>query len=250
MACIRQRRGRWVFDYRDATGRRRWEAFATKHEAEDALAAALPASRQHLSPTVDPNATVKDYSERWLVLCAGLKPRTLESYRGKLDNHILPAFGTLPIRRLHRSAIKTLLAEKRAAGLSVDSVRLIHCALRGMLNAAVDEGIIASNPAAGLGRSMRLSRSTTERQERIRALDREQLGRFLAAAEEKAPRLYPLFFLMSRTGLRLGEAVALKWEDLDLVRGEVRVERALGPGRDRHAQKRTRPHGGPGRVNL
>jgi len=52
---------------------------------------------------------------------------------------------------------------------------------------------------------------------------------FLAAAEEKAPRLYPLFFLMSRTGLRLGEALALKWDDLDLVRGELRVERALGP---------------------
>src|SRR5258708_23555731 len=188
MACIRQRRGRWVFDYRDATGRRRWEAFATKHEAEDALAAALPASRQHLSPTVDPNATVKDYSERWLVLCAGLKPKTLESYRGKLDNHILPTFGTLPIRRLHRSAIKTLLAEKRAAGLSVDSVRLIHCALRGMLNAAVDEGIIASNPAAGLGRSMTLSPATTERPARSPALEPEPRGRFLAPPEKKVPR--------------------------------------------------------------
>jgi sugar (pentulose or hexulose) kinase len=69
MACIRQRRGQWVLDYRDATGRRRWATFTTKREAEDALAAALPASRQRLLPVVDPNTTVKNYSERWLVLC-------------------------------------------------------------------------------------------------------------------------------------------------------------------------------------
>jgi Phage integrase, N-terminal SAM-like domain len=175
MACIRQRRGKWVLDHRDATGRRRWETFDTKREAEDALARALPASRQKLMPVVNPGVSVAEYSERWLQLAGGLKPRTLESYRAKLK-HILPALGSMPVRKVHRTAIKTLLAAKRAAGLGVDSLRLIHCALRGMLNAAVDEGIIASNPAAGLGRSMRLSRSPAERQERIRAFHREQLA--------------------------------------------------------------------------
>src|SRR5262249_7844968 len=177
----------------------------------------LPESRQTLQPAVDPNITLAAYSERWLQLSSGLKPRTLESYRAKLSLHILPAFGSLQLRKLHRSAIKTLLAEKRATRLSVDSVRLIHAALRGMLNAAVDEGVIASNPAARLGRSMRLSRSTAERQERVRAFDAAQLARFLETAAEKAPRLAPLFFLLSRTGLRLGEALALRWEDVDLV---------------------------------
>src|SRR5258706_227199 len=130
MACIRQRRGQWVLDYRDATGRRRWETFTTKREAEDALAAALPASRQRLLPVMDPNATLKDYSVRWLQLCGNLKPRSLTGYREKLDNHILPVFGSIKVRKLHRSQIKTLLAEKKAAGLAVDTVRLIHGTLR------------------------------------------------------------------------------------------------------------------------
>ncbi len=67
------------------------------------------------------------------------------------------------------------------------------------------------------GRSMKLTRSRAERQERIRAFDRDQLSLFLAAAEQRAPRLYPLFFVLARTGIRLGEALALRWEDLDLV---------------------------------
>jgi hypothetical protein len=105
-------------------------------------------------PAVDRNVSVWDYAERWLAhVRGGLKARTIESYRGKLDLHILPAFGSLPLRKLHRSAIKALLAEKRAAGLGVDSVRLIHATLRGMPNAAVDEGIARPIPqrASGAG---------------------------------------------------------------------------------------------------
>ncbi len=59
------------------------------------------------------------------------------------------------------------------------------------------------------------------------APSREQLSRFLAAVQQKVPRFYPLFFFLSRTGLRLGEARGLQWGDLDLERREVRVERAV-----------------------
>ena len=149
-------------------------------------------------------------AERWLRLCSGLKPRTLSSYRAKLDRHILPALGSFRVRKLHRGTIKTLLAEKQASGLSVDSLRLIHAALRGMLNAAVEDEVIRTNPASGLGRVLRLSRSSSERQQRIRAFDAGQLARLLEAAETKTSRFHPLFLLMARTGLRLGEALALR----------------------------------------
>jgi integrase len=188
----------------------------------------VPASRERQLPAVDPDVTVSRYSERWLKLCAGLKPRTLESYRHKLSGHILPALGSFKIRKLHRGAIKTLLAEKQASGLAPDSVRLIHATLRRMLNAAVEDEIIRSNPASWLGRVLRLVRPKSVRGESLRAFDAEQLDRFLEAAGAKTPRFHPLFLLMARTGLRLGEAVALRWEDLDLVRGELRVERTLG----------------------
>ena len=68
------------------------------------------------------------------------------------------------------------------------------------------------------------------RQERIKAFDRAQLGRFLDAVSTKQPRLWPLFFVMSRTGLRVGEAVALEWGDLDFAVRQIRVERAASAG--------------------
>jgi integrase len=71
------------------------------------------------------------------------------------------------------------------------------------------------------------AQSKKARQEQIKAFNREQLSRFLAAVQQNVPRLYPLFFFLSRTGLRLGEARGLQWGDLDLERREVRVERAI-----------------------
>ena len=59
--------------------------------------------------------------------------------------------------------------------------------------------VIRTNPAGGLGRSLRLRPSPAERRERIRALDRGQLARLLAAGEAKGWKLYPLFFVVSRT---------------------------------------------------
>lgn len=227
MACVRRRRGRWIADFRDATGRRRWVTCRTKAEAEDVLAVEIPASRQRRYPVVEADITVAEYAERWLKLSSGLKPRTLQGYREKLDNHVLPAFGTLQVRRLHRGAIRTVLAEKLKAGLSIDSVRLIHATLRALLNAAVEDDLLRGNPAARLGRSLRLSTTPAERGERVRAFDREQLVRFLEAAGQKAPRLRPVFHLMSRTGLRVGEALGLQWTDISLDRGQLRVERAI-----------------------
>jgi integrase len=96
-----------------------------------------------------------------------------------------------------------------------------------MLYAAVDDGVIIANPAERLGRHLKLAPAPAARQEEIKAMTREQLAAFLAAAT--APdargedrRLYPLLLLLARAGLRLGEALALQWADLDFAAREIR----------------------------
>jgi integrase len=137
------------------------------------------------------------------------------------------------VRDLPKGRIKAFLAEKLTSEsdpLSRNSVRIIHATLRAMLNAALDDGVIYSNPAERLGRSLRLSSAAKHREEEIKAMDAEQLARFLAAAQEGDAGYYALFFTMARTGVRLGEAFALQWTAFDYERRELLVERTLSEG--------------------
>jgi len=237
MACVvkgekRGRPGKWLVDLRDATGRRRILTFNSKGEAEDALHDLAREARQPSRPAVDTNITVKDYSERWLdMIAANVKPRTRESYKDTLRLHILPLFGDQKLRLLHKGQIKTFLANKLKSNLSRNSVRIIHATMRAMLNAAVDDGIILANPADKLGRSLRLVMPNAARQENIKAMNRNQVYSFLTAAARDDTRHYPLFLLLARTGTRIGEALALQWDDIDFAAREIRVARSISGGR-------------------
>jgi integrase len=232
MACIRKRRGKWVADWRDGTGRRNWKTFSTRREAEDFLDKERPAIRQWQHTSIESNITVDAYyMNRWLGLIQPtIKRRTFISYKQILTTHILPILGSIPVRRLHRSQIKDFLSRKLRVEspkrLTKNTVRNIHAALRSMLRAAVDDGILISNPAE-LGRQLRLITPKSARQENIKAMTREQRQLFLATAQHEIPRLYPLFATLAGTGIRLGEALALRWDDLDYEAREIRIERAF-----------------------
>ena len=99
-----------------------------------------------------------------------------------------------------------------------------------MLNAAIDDGVILSNPAERLGRQLRLVTRAGERQETIKAFTREQLAHFLGTRGQGGTPWAPLFFTMARAGLRLGEALALQWEDLHFRAREIRVARGSRAG--------------------
>jgi integrase len=228
MACIRKRRGKWVVDYRDGAGIRRWKTYETKREAEDFLDVERPKTRQWTQSAVDPGITVKDYAERWKVLIAStVKPRTLVSYTQNLTLHILPVFGAYKVQHLMRGQIKAFLANKLQAGKSKNTVRIMHATVRAMLKAAVDDGLIMSNPAEKLGRQLHLVVSKATRQEEIKAMTSEQRHAFLTKAAKVEPKYYPLFFALAGTGMRLGEGLALQWHDLSLIDCHVRVARAL-----------------------
>jgi len=225
MACIRKRRGKWVVDYRDDAGVRRWITCQTRREADDVLAKVIPASRQPRQPsTVDANVTIAEYSERWLQLvAAAAKPLTVQSYRAMLSTHIVPRLGGVKIRALSKAQVKQFVSSVLTSGrLARSSVGTCHAVLRAMLNAARDDGVILTNPADRLAKTFKLIDSPRQRQERMRALDREQVQALLHGADATHRGL---FLVLARTGLRLGEALGLQWGDLDLPARAARVER-------------------------
>jgi integrase len=241
MACIRKRRGKYVVDYRDALGVRRWATCETKREADSVLAKKVQERHQGVRP--DTRTTVAEYAERWLkILGASVKPATVERYEDLLA-HILPTFGAAKVSRVRRAHIKAFLAEKMRSGLSRDSVRLIHATLRAMFNAAVEDELRPDNPAARLGKQLRLVLPPRARQEEVKAFTQDQLSSFLDTASAVEPSHATLFLTLARTGLRLGESLALQWDDLDLSRRELRVARSLS-----HDRSIDTPKSGHGRT--
>ena len=267
MACIRRRRGKWVVDYRDRAGIRRWKTCATKREAEDFLDVERPKTRQWSQPTVNHGIKVRDYAEHWLDLIKStVKARTHIRYKELLELRILPAFGDVKVQQLHRGRIKGFLAAKltelkpshiksgqehkprkgrqlkEPRTLARNTVRNIHATLRAMLKAAVDDGVLQTNPAEKLGRQLRLITPTATRREEIKAMTRQQRRVFLETAARETPRYYPFFFALAGTGMRLGEALALQWSDVNVLNREITVLRAFS------ARKLDTPKSGHGRA--
>jgi len=143
-------------------------------------------------------------------------------------------FGLIEVRDLGRADAKELLLDKLRSGLDPGTVSIIYCTLRAMLSAAVDNEVIAANPIAKLGRALGLSKSKAARQESVKskAMTRAQLINFLSAAFTYERRWYPLMLTLARTGVRLGECLALQIGlhddgDLDFLAREIAVARTL-----------------------
>ena len=170
-----------------------------------------------------------DYLAQWI---AGqrLSASTLSSYRKNIRLHINPYLGETSLTRLTGAAVdawmRTLEASGRAddrGGLSARTVRYIHTILRSALSDAVKHGRLTLNPT---DRSTPPSPSEARPPE-MQAWTAPELSRFLHWAEARDPDLAMGWRLLAATGMRRGEALALRWRDVDLDAGRLQVRRSL-----------------------
>jgi integrase len=231
---FRKDRGLWEVDYRDGEGRRHRPLFPTEEEAHQHATEVLRTVGLLLPAVANRDITLREYAEQWLAdIQVEKEAATVRNYTERLRRHVLPALGHLKVREIQRAHIKAFVGEKRRLGYSKNGVRLMKAPLTVMLSDAVDDGLIAANPALQLGRrkASRADRLTpAERLQKIRPMTWEQRDALLQAVSGE-PCYGPLFALLAKAGLRPGEAFALKPEDLDLHERTVRVERAWSLGR-------------------
>jgi integrase len=164
--------------------------------------------------------TIGEYMVRWLedFAKAGLAPRSYHNYKLQIREHIVPAFGTMKLSKLDTPNIQALYSAKLRDGLKPSSVRYIHAVLHRALSKAVELRLIARNPAASAD-------PPKVRHEEITPLDNEQTRVFLNAAHRQKHEA--LYVLSVTCGLRMGESLGLKWSDIDLGTGALRVNRQL-----------------------
>ena len=209
---------KWQVRYIDPTGRERSKTFPRKVDAEKYLIH-VEAQKQR-AEWIDPAQSATKFGElagRWIASRSHLKPRTLEGYRSLLRVHILPAFGSTRLDRIDRLTVDTWMADLKAIGLSASRRRQAFQVLRQILEAAVQDRYLPSNPAAGV----KLPKFE----------QREQL--FLEPAEvDEVAVLVPeqfraLVYIFAYGGLRWGEAVALRRRRVDVLRGRLEVAESM-----------------------
>lgn len=146
----------------------------------------------------------RDYSERWLKEYAELecKASTVGFYRQCLKLHVEPKFGELRLDAITRDHVKAWIAPLCEEGYARNTVRLAVTTLRTILNAAREDGLIATNPADKLGRFVKTEKPPQE----ATALTREETQALLDKAKETCSvRDYALVLCALRAGLRRGE---------------------------------------------
>src|SRR5215217_1275464 len=198
-------------------GKRRYVSAKRKSAAERALREAMTDADRGLVFDAS-NQTVSEYMLHWLddFAKADLAPRTYHNYKLQIREHIVPAFGTMKLSKLDTPNIQALYSAKLRDGLKPASVRYIHAVLHRALSKAVELRLIARNPAASAD-------PPKVRHEEITPLDAQQTRTFLDGA--RGQKYEALYVLSLTCGLRMGESLGLRWSDIDLDAGTLRVNR-------------------------
>jgi len=236
--------------------------FATQREAQTALNDALARLERGTYVEVG-RQTVGEYLDVWLAGKGRLRASTVRSYREHLDLYLQPGLGHIRLTDLNEVDIERLYIAMRELGkpeatpsllldrllsarnpvakarpLSPARIRRVHATLMSALGSAFKRKRIAHNPAMHVElASGRRPRAVVWTEDRVAAWLRTgvrppvavwtaaQAGAFLDVAA--GHRLYPLFHLIAYRGLRRGEAVGVRWEDLDLDAGLLRVSQQV-----------------------
>jgi len=202
----------WVLEYgRDSSGGRLQTSkagFPTKAAAQTALQQAVHTLMVDVNVT---DLTVSDYLDTWLTGKHALKPKTVALYADMSKNYLIPHLGDVRLLELRAHHLDRMYAAitmgKRGRPLSPSTIRRVHAVLRSALNTAVKRRLLPYSPAEHI-------ELAPENPKRPRPWTPEQCHTFLKHVADD--RLANLYQLMLVTGMRRGEAIGLRWEDVDL----------------------------------
>lgn len=164
--------------------------------------------------------TVGEFLDQWMaeVVHPSVRPWTYKGYEVHVRLHIKPVLGHLPLDALSARHVQSLLNQKLAEGLSPKTVRYIRGTFRTALRQATRWGLIGRNPIDAV------DGPKVERYE-IRPFNPDEAKQFLTSI--RGDRLEALYSVALTMGLRQGEALGLRWRDIDLAMGYLYIKKQL-----------------------
>ena len=177
----------------------------------------------------DQPPTYEEYATVWLDDQVKILRRhsTYIRYQEALKRHVFPVIGKVPLSEIKRSHIKKMLLDYSKQGHSKKSVALLRDIANGPFAAAVDDELIQASPITGVLRRLGIK---PDNKPPVDPLNAEETVLFLETAQEHYPGYFPLFLTMFRTGVRLGEALALRWSDVDWNSRYIQVSKSYRRG--------------------
>ncbi|HEX5709580.1 MAG TPA: site-specific integrase, partial [Pyrinomonadaceae bacterium] len=191
----------------------------TRAEVADKLSATLSDQKKGI-PIITERQTVGQFLDRWLEDCVKptVRPNTYDSYEVHVRLYLKPDLGRIQLDKLSPQQVEAFLNAQVKAGRSPRMAQYLRSVLRIALNQAMKWNLVVRN-AAGLVDPPRYIKPEIE------PFSIEQVQAFMDAS--KGDRLELLFLVMLSMGLRKGEATALRWQDVDMNSGVMRVQRSL-----------------------
>jgi integrase len=209
--------GRWVAALIMDDGRRVVRRASSRKDAAAKLEQLLKVRAEGQILAADRSTAA--FLTEWLAVVRNtVSPGTFERCEQYIRVHAIPALGRIKLGRLTPQHFQRLYQDKLAAGLSPTTVNHLHTVLHGAFTEAMRWGLISRNVVA-------LVRPPRKVHVEVVALTAEQARALLAAAAGN--RFEALLILALKTGMRRGELLALRWEDLDLDKGVLQVRGTL-----------------------
>ncbi|CAI4032387.1 hypothetical protein DNFV4_02817 [Nitrospira tepida] len=216
----------WVRLYEN--GRERWTRCDSKSQASALYHRLKEQVRQGVllpKPAAVPVVRLKEYVPRYLeqLPLRGVKALTVATYRARITKHLVPAFGGSPLHAITRPAVKEWAAALLQHGLDFNTVKGLALTLSGILTQAVEDQVLSHNPLLRLGTM--LKRPSTIADEELPCFTPAEEDVILTAAKAKPGPAYPMILTLFRTGVRIGELLALHREDVNTVSRTLHVRR-------------------------
>jgi integrase len=190
----------------------------TRKEVQEKLASAQH-ERQQGTLITAPSQTVEQFLTHWLTVHkTSVRARTYERYEGFVRLHVVPGIGRVQLQKLSAQHLQGLYAKKLEEKLSPTTVNSLHMMLHRALKDAVRWGLIARNVCD-------LVSPPRKAKYEFQPLTVEQVNRLLEAT--RGHYMEALFKLALVTGMRRGELMGLKWQDIDFANGTLQVRRIL-----------------------
>ena len=171
---------------------------------------------------------INEMYDLWEQLKRGIKDNTFENYKYMYNTFVRPSFGKKRIQTLKKSDVKIFynyLADQRC--LQASTIDSIHNVLHQVLDMAVDDKYIRSNPSDKALKELKQSHAFKTEKRRALTIAEQELFLNYLRNNETYSHWYPIFAVMLGTGMRVGEITGLRWCDIDLDNGVIDINHTL-----------------------